>query len=126
MCVCSRAKTVDPNYSSYTSYNTSSYKSAARATTVSPSSAYTGYYGRSNVARAEDYRPRTTWYRPSRYSESVFISESDIVEWICKFTAIYFMLLQVYHDFNNILIFKIQKFIPIIQNKIFLIPILRK
>ena len=65
--VYSRARTVDPNYSSYSSYPSSSYKSLARATTVSPSSAYSGYYGRSNVARAQDYRPTTTWYRPSRY-----------------------------------------------------------
>ena len=65
---CSRARTVDPNYSSHSSYPSTSYKSLARATTVSPSScsAYSGYYGRSNVARAQDYRPKTTWYRPSR------------------------------------------------------------
>ena len=62
----SRAKTVDPNYSSYSSYHSSDYKSLARASTVSPASAYSGYYGRSKVARAQDYRPKTTWYRPSR------------------------------------------------------------
>jgi len=72
----SRAKTVDPNYSSYSSYHSSSYKSLARATTVSPTSAYSGYYGRSNVARAQDYRPKTTWYRPSRFTMPSSITSS--------------------------------------------------
>merc|ERR1712045_75650 len=65
-----RSKTVDPNYSSHTSFHTSSYKTLSRATTVSPASAYSGYYGRSNVARAQDYRPATSWYRPSRFTLS--------------------------------------------------------
>ena len=92
--LCSRARTVDPNYSSYTSYPSTSYKSLARAPTVSPSSAYSGYYSRSNVARAQDYRPKTTWYRPSRYISVGPELKNSLCLSICEIHAV-FKCLQV-------------------------------
>ena len=68
--ISSRSYTVEPS-SYYSSYRTSS-----RAQTVSPTysgassrlvgSGYSGYYGRSNVARSQDNKPSSTWYKPSR------------------------------------------------------------
>ena len=66
--ISSRSFTVEPsNYYS-------GYKASSRAQTVTPgysSSRYTGfgysgYFGRSNVARSQDNKPSNTWYKPSR------------------------------------------------------------
>jgi len=75
--ISSRSRTVDPNYSSHNNYSgLSSYRSASRAPTVGPTSysTYSGYYSRSNVARSQDYRPSTTWYKPSRFTFSTISS----------------------------------------------------
>jgi len=77
--ISSRSRTVDPNYSSYTNYsNLNSYRSLSRAKTVAPSSypssSYASYYSRSNVARSQDNRPSSTWYKPSRFTFSTFTS----------------------------------------------------
>ena len=66
--ISSRSFTVEPsNYYS-------GYKASSRAQTVTPGysssrytgSGYSGYFGRSNVARSQDNKPSSTWYKPSR------------------------------------------------------------
>jgi len=82
--ISTRSRTVDPNYSSYSSYSgINSYRSASRAPTVGPTNyssystfghSYAGLYSRSNVARNQDYKPASSWYRPSRFTMSSITS----------------------------------------------------
>jgi len=82
--ISSRSRTVDPNYSSHTSYSgLNSFRSSSRAPTVGPTSyssystyghSYAGLYSRSNVARSQDHKPSSTWYRPSRFTMSSITS----------------------------------------------------